>query len=193
MIGVLALQGGFAEHLAVLRELGLDACEVRTREELLDPQLRGLIIPGGESTVMAKFIDEYNLRDAICVRAQDKNFRIYGTCAGLILLAKDVPNLKAQPLGLLDVSVERNAYGRQLDSFIGEIEMKSPGGGDDTSALLRCPFIRAPKITRVGKGVEVLASYDGSPVLVRQGNVWGSTFHPELAGELAIHKLIFRS
>ena len=105
---------------------------------------------------------------------------IYGTCAGLILLAKDVPNLKAQPLGLLDVSVERNAYGRQLDSFIAELEIG------------KAHFIRAPKITRVGEGVEILASYDGSPVLVRQGNIWGSTFHPELAGELAIHKLIFR-
>lgn len=192
MIGVLALQGGFAEHLAVLKTLGLEACEVRTREELLDPRLRGLIIPGGESTVMAKFIDEYDLRSLICrramlrnARAQNPNFTIYGTCAGLILLAKDVPNLQERPLGLLDVSVERNAYGRQVASFITDLEVQGLGtvhGGH---------FIRAPKITRVGEGVEVLASYEGSPVLIRQGNIWGSTFHPELAGELAIHKLIF--
>lgn len=175
MIGVLALQGGFAEHLAILKVLGIPACEVRTREELMDERLRGLIIPGGESTVMAKFIDEYDLRSAICARAQNPDFNIYGTCAGLILLSKDVPNLKAQPLGLLDISVERNAYGRQLDSFI------TPLGA----------FIRAPKITRVGSQVEIIETHEDSPVLVRQNNIWASTFHPELVGNMVIHQRVF--
>lgn len=175
MIGVLALQGGFAEHIAILKILGLNACEVRTREELMREDLRGLIIPGGESTVMAKFIDEYNLREAILARARDPEFMVYGTCAGLILLAKDVPNLKATSLGLLDISVDRNAYGRQSASFITNLGA----------------FIRAPKITHVGEGVEVLESHEGSPVLVRQGNVWGSTFHPELVENISIHKLIY--
>ena len=173
MIGVLALQGGFREHLEILKMLGIPAKEVRMREDLAE--VDGLIIPGGESTVMAKFIDEYDLRSVICARAQDANFIIYGTCAGLILLANDVPNLQAQPLGLLDISVERNAYGRQLDSFI------TPLGA----------FIRAPKITRVGEGVEILQTHEGSPVLARSGNVWASTFHPELIGNMEIHRKIF--
>lgn len=192
MIGVLALQGGYAEHLAVLKLLGLEACEVRTREEMMNPKLRGLIIPGGESTVMVKFIDAYFLREAICARTQNPDFVIYGTCAGLILLAKEVPNLKGEPLGLLDVTVERNAYGRQLSSFITELDVKKSGNGNNSSDFAcRAHFIRAPKITRVDEEVEVLSRYKGDPVLVRHNNIWGSTFHPELAGEIAIHKLIF--
>lgn len=175
MIGVLALQGGYAEHLAILKLLGLESCEVRTREELMRDDLHGLIIPGGESTVMIKFIDEYNLRSAICARAENLNFKIYGTCAGLILLAKDVPNLAAHPLGLLDITVDRNAYGRQLSSFI------TPLGA----------FIRAPKITRAGEDIEVVMRHEGLPVLVRHRNIWASTFHPELIGNTHIHKLIF--
>ncbi len=175
MIGVLALQGGFREHMEVLAMLELEACEVRTREELMRPELIGLIIPGGESTVMLKFIDEFGLRSAICARAQHPEFTMYGTCAGLILLAKEVPNLKGEPLGLLDVTVERNAYGRQLDSFITDFGS----------------FIRAPKITRVGENVEVIMEHEGLPVLVRSGNIWGSTFHPELVGNVEIHRKIF--
>lgn len=180
MIGVLALQGGFREHMDVLRALGVPACEVRTREELMSERLRGLVLPGGESTVMAKFLDEYNLRSLICVRAQDPMFMIYGTCAGLILLAKEVTedgaiSASVRPLALLDVSVERNAYGRQVDSFIT----------DDGA------YIRAPKITRVGGGVEVLALHEGAAVLVREKNIWGSTFHPELIGNTEIHRRIF--
>lgn len=175
MIGVLALQGGFREHMEVLAMLELEACEVRTREELMRPELIGLIIPGGESTVMGKFIDEFELREIICARARENDFKIYGTCAGLILLAKEVPNLKGEPLGLLDVTVERNAYGRQLDSFITDFGS----------------FIRAPKITRVGENVEVIMEHEGLPVLVRSGNIWGSTFHPELVGNVEIHRRIF--
>ncbi len=184
MIGVLALQGGFKEHITILTKLGLEACEIRTREELMREDVTGLIIPGGESTVMGKFIDEFGLRSAIShraglllepARAENPHFIIYGTCAGLILLAKEVPNLKGEPLGLLDVTVERNAYGSQLDSFITDFGS----------------FIRAPKITRVGEGVEVVMKHDGLPILVREKNIWGGTFHPELVGNVEIHRMIF--
>lgn len=175
MIGVLALQGGFKEHIDILTKLGLESCEIRTREELMREDVTGLIIPGGESTVMGKFIDEFNLRSPICARAQNPKFKIYGTCAGLILLAKEVPNLKGEPLGLLDITVERNAYGSQLDSFITDFGS----------------FIRAPKISRVGEGVEVVMEHEGLPVLVRQKNIWGGTFHPELIGNIEIHRMIF--
>lgn len=175
MIGVLALQGGFKEHIDILTKLGLEACEIRTREELMREEVNGLIIPGGESTVMLKFIDEFGLRSAISARAENPHFCIYGTCAGLILLAKEVPNLKGEPLGLLDVTVERNAYGSQRDSFITDFGS----------------FIRAPKIIRLGEGVEVMMEHEGLPVLVREGNIWGGTFHPELIGNIEIHKRIF--
>ena len=180
MIGVLALQGGFKEHIDILKILHIPVCEIRTREDLMRENLRGLILPGGESTVMAKFIDEFGMRDMICERASDPNFIVYGTCAGLILLAKHVTengeiSSNVTPLGLLDVDVERNAYGRQLSSFVTDFGA----------------FIRAPKITRVGESVEVLQSYEGAPVLVRQGNIYGGTFHPELVGNTRIHRMIF--
>lgn len=184
MIGVLALQGGFREHMEVLMKLGIATCEVRTREELMNEQLRGLILPGGESTVMAKFIYELGLREAICARAHDLEtsapFVIYGTCAGLILLSKNVTenseiSCDVRPLGLLDVDVERNAYGRQSESFVTDFGA----------------FIRAPKITRVGENVEVVREYEGAPVLVRCGNIWGGTFHPELVGNVEVHRGIF--
>lgn len=175
MIGVLALQGGFKEHIDILTKLGLESCEIRTREELMREEVTGLIIPGGESTVMLKFIDEFWLRSAVSARAENPHFIIYGTCAGLILLAKEVPNLKGEPLGLLDVTVERNAYGSQLNSFITDLGS----------------FIRAPKIIRVGEGVEVVMMHEDLPVLVREKNIWGGTFHPELVGNVEIHRMIF--
>jgi len=162
MIGVLALQGGFAEHEQILDKLGLAHKQVRT---LADTEgLTGFIIPGGESTVMDLFMKKYGLDEWL--KANAANLKIYGTCAGLILLAR---------YGLIDVDVERNAYGRQSASFTCE----------------KGHFIRAPKITRVGKEVEVLAEEEGVPVFVRQGKVWGSSFHPELAGETALHAQIF--
>ncbi len=162
MIGVLALQGGFAEHEQILDQLGLEHKQVRSLKDT--EGLTGFIIPGGESTVMDLFMKKYGLDEWLKVHAAD--LKIYGTCAGLILLER---------YGLLDVDVERNAYGRQSASFTRK-------GGH---------FIRAPKITRVGKAVEVLEQEAGSAVLVRQGNVWGSSFHPELAGETALHSRIF--
>lgn len=169
MIGVLALQGGFLEHELVLGELGLPFKRVVGPE----PGLTGLIIPGGESTVMDQFMRQYGWVEWLQKVASD--FPIYGTCAGLILLARH---------GLLDVKVDRNAYGRQLASFVATVNVKGLG-------QLKGAFIRAPKILRVGEAVDILAEHEGVPVLVRQGQVWGSSFHPELVGETALHERIF--
>lgn len=173
MIGVLAIQGGYAEHEQVLEALGLVFKEVRS---LVDTEgLTGLIIPGGESTVMDQFMEKYELKEWLIERAKDPRFVIFGTCAGLILLAR---------YGLLDVEVERNAYGRQLDSFVTTVEVEGVGS-------VKGHFIRAPKVVSVGEGVEVLAEYNGVPVVVKQGAVWGISFHPELAGDFTLHAAIF--
>ncbi len=173
MIGILAIQGGYAEHEAVLAGLGLPFKEVRS---LADTEgLTGLIIPGGESTVMDQFMQKYELKEWLLERAHDSSFVMFGTCAGLILLAR---------YGLLDVEVERNAYGRQLDSFVAEVEVQGLG-------KVRGHFIRAPKIVRVGQGVEVLGEHQGVPVVVKQGAVWGISFHPELASDSTLHAAIF--
>jgi 5'-phosphate synthase pdxT subunit len=179
MIGVLALQGGFAEHEAVLRALGLEFRELRSMDDV--EGLTGLILPGGESTVMLKFLREFGLMDWLHERAAAAlrgEFKILGTCAGLIVLAKE---------GLLDVTVERNAYGRQLSSFVAELSV----GGVPGLRVLRAHFIRAPKITRVGEGVQVLAEHAGVPVLLRQAGIWAASCHPELAGDAGLHRAIF--
>ncbi len=170
MIGVLAIQGGYAEHEQVLTELGLPFKEVRSRADT--EGLTGLIIPGGESTVIDMFMQKYGLVDWL--KSLPATFPIYGTCAGLILLAR---------YGKISCTVERNAYGRQSASFTAEMEVK---GG----ARVKGHFIRAPKVTNVGKA-EVLATHDGVPVFLREDSVWVSSFHPELAGETALHRLIF--
>lgn len=171
VIGILAIQGGFLEHEQVLDRLGLAHKRVRS---LADTEgLTGLIIPGGESTVMDLFMKKYGLDEWLRNRPAD--FPIYGTCAGMILLAR---------YGLISAKVERNAYGRQSASFTAEVEVKGLGS-------IRGHFIRAPKVTEVGEGVEVLATHEGNAVLLRRGNVWASSFHPELAGETALHHSIF--
>lgn len=175
MIGVLALQGGVAPHLEVLRALGLDAGPVRTAEELA--RAEGLVLPGGESGAQLRLIARHGLEGALRdLVAGGKP--VLATCAGLILLARKVLRPEQWSLGALDVDVERNAYGRQVESFeVQEGEM-------------RMVFIRAPRIVRAG-AVEVLARLNGEPVLVRQGKVVGATFHPELAGETAVHRMAF--
>lgn len=183
MIGVLALQGGFAEHLSVLKQLGVECREVRLPEEL--EGLTGLILPGGESTVMLRFINQFGLRKPLQDLARRADFPIYGTCAGLIALAQEVDSLPTSPLSLLDISVRRNAYGRQAASFITQVEVKGLGA-------VPAHFIRAPQIVRVGAKVDVLAEHQDQVVLVRQGNIWGSTFHPELAPTTLLHKMIFK-
>ncbi len=179
-IGVLALQGDFARHARALGRLGVEAPEVRRPGELAG--LDGLVIPGGESTTLLTLMGEEfpaALRD---FHAAGKP--LYGTCAGLILLARDVVNPAQPSLGLLDVTVERNAYGRQRDSC----EVEAPVRLDGEPRPLRMVFIRAPRIRRVGPGVRTLASCRGEPVLVRAGTVLGGTFHPELTDDPAVHR-----
>jgi 5'-phosphate synthase pdxT subunit len=178
-IGVLAIQGNFASHAQALAEAGAEAVEVRKPEEL--DGLDGLVLPGGESTTMLKFLDRLNFFDALQHFCSVKP--IFGTCAGAILLARHVLNPPQRSLGLLDATVERNAYGRQIDSSILTALTTLPGGP------LEMVFIRAPRISVVGPEVEVLALRDGFPVLVRQGKVLAATFHPELSADRRVHSL----
>lgn len=181
-VGVLAFQGDFAEHLAVLRSLGASAKEVRTTEDLRD--VTHLVVPGGESTVMGKFLERSGLTEVIRKRAKNDGLAIYGTCAGAIVLANNVTGKNPPPtLGLMDIDVERNAYGSQTDSFEENVKLEG------LQRPVTVSFIRAPRITRVGKGVDVLATKNGEPILVRSGRLLASAFHPEVRGENAIHKM----
>jgi pyridoxal 5'-phosphate synthase pdxT subunit len=182
-IGVLALQGAFAEHVAVLRSLGVEAVEVRLPAHV--EQVDGLILPGGESTTMRRLIDRWGMREPIMELAA-AGAPLFGTCAGMIVLAKEIAGGEEPILPLLDVTVERNAFGRQLDSF--ETELPVPLLGDTP---VHAVFIRAPVIERVGDDVDVLARLDdGRVVAVRQRNVIATSFHPELAGETRFHRLV---
>jgi 5'-phosphate synthase pdxT subunit len=173
-IGVLALQGNFREHVAMLRRLGAEAVEVRKPEQL--EGLDGLVVPGGESTTFMRLMRLYGLEEAIRRFEQP----ILGTCAGLIVLDRD-------HLGLVDVEVARNAYGRQVSSFEADLDL----AGEDKP--LRGVFIRAPRVTAAGEGVEVLAELDGEPVLLRQGRFLVATFHPELTDDTRVHELFLDS
>jgi 5'-phosphate synthase pdxT subunit len=174
-IGVLAVQGNFREHAAVLRRLGAEPVEVRLPEQL--EGLDGLIVPGGESTAMTRLMRLYGLDDA--VRAFEPP--IFGTCAGMILLDRD-------HLGIADIRTKRNAFGRQLASFETDLALPSLFGGRGAEPV-RAVFIRAPWIEEVGEGVEVLAEVDGHPVLARDGRVLVAAFHPELTDDTRIHEL----
>jgi 5'-phosphate synthase pdxT subunit len=179
-IGVLSLQGGFGAHLAALRETGAAAAEVKTARDL--DLVDGLIIPGGESTTMRLLLAEKDLLPSLLRRAHS-GMPVFGTCAGAILVAKRILSPDAPGLGLIDADVERNAYGRQIDSFVSATDPgPSPFSG------LECVFIRAPRIRRLGQGVSVLATHRGEPVLVREGNVFAATFHPELSRDRSIHR-----
>jgi len=168
-IGVLAVQGNFREHAAVLRRLGADPVEVRRPEQL--EELEGLVIPGGESTAIMRLVRLYGLEDAIRAFARP----VLGTCAGMILLDRE-------HLGLMDVEVARNAYGRQVASFEADLEL----AGDERP--LRGVFIRAPRVVEAGPEVEVLAELDGEPVLLRQGRLLVASFHPELTDDTRVHE-----
>jgi 5'-phosphate synthase pdxT subunit len=179
-IGVLALQGDFAAHERALVRIGVCAVEVRRAQEL--EQTEGLIIPGGESTTMLKLIEDEGLLEPIKNYAREGK-PIFGTCAGAILLARQVRNPEQPSLNLIDITVERNAYGRQVDSFIAQVETKLAG------EPLEAVFIRAPKIEQVGPKVEVLARHKNDPVLVREGKILAATFHPELTEDERVHRL----
>ncbi len=182
-IGVLALQGAFAEHLAVLETLGVEGVPVRLPRDL--EGVSGLILPGGESTTMRTLIDRWGLREPLLDLARS-GAPIFGTCAGMILLARQIRDGDPPVLPLLDVVVKRNAFGRQLDSF--ETDLAVPLLGDQP---VHAVFIRAPIIEATGPGVEILARLeDGRIVAVRERNVLATAFHPELAGETRFHRLV---
>lgn len=179
-VGVLALQGDYAAHIAALRAAGAEVFEIRTGTDL--EKADSVVIPGGESTVMGSLLDRFGFLDAFRSRILS-GMPVFGTCAGLILLAKGVEKWNKPGLAVLDVTVRRNAYGTQIDSFRAPIATTIPG-----IAEIEGVFIRAPKIVKVGANVEVLALHDGNPVLVREGNILGATFHPELVPGARIHE-----
>lgn len=180
---MLAVQGDFAEHLAILRSIGIEGVEVRVPADL--EAADALILPGGESTTMRRLIDRWGLRAPILGLARS-GAPLFGTCAGMIVVSKDIVDGEAPVLPLLDVSVRRNAFGRQLDSF--ETELAVPLVGDQP---VHAVFIRAPIIERTGPDVDVLATLDdGRIVAVRERNVIATAFHPELAGETRFHRLV---
>jgi 5'-phosphate synthase pdxT subunit len=209
IVGVLALQGAFARHVERLREIGITAVEVRTPEQL--GAVAALVMPGGESTTMSNLLCSTELFDPIAERIEG-GMPVFGTCAGMILLADKILDGRddQRHFGVLDITVRRNGYGRQVDSFEADLELfggaESSGlggaqnaglggaqnaglGGAQKSRRFHGVFIRAPRVEAVGPDVEVLASFDGDPVLVRQGRLLAACFHPELTDDVALHQL----
>jgi len=180
-IGVLALQGDFAEHIAVLKGLGVDAVEVRLPEQL--DGLDGLIIPGGESTTISRLIHQWGLLEPLRERARS-GMAVWGTCAGAILLAERTTDLDREGLRLMDIEVERNAFGRQVDSFEAALDVPALG-----PPAFQAVFIRAPRITKVGSRAEALARLAGGAVVAaQQGNLLATSFHPELTDDTRFHE-----
>jgi pyridoxal 5'-phosphate synthase pdxT subunit len=181
-VAVLALQGDFEAHRKALSEIELESFEAKRPKDLESAD--GLILPGGESTTLWKFFEMEPWEEAIVAFAASGR-PILGTCAGAIVLAREVTNPRQRALGLIDIGVERNAYGRQADSFIAQIEAPALGGP------MPAVFIRAPRIRRVAAFVEILGTHEGEPVLVRQNAVVAATFHPELTADRRLHRMVF--
>jgi len=180
-VGVLALQGDFIEHIDILKSMGVDGREVRTHRQLAG--LDGLIIPGGESTTMVKLMDAYGFREAIPAE-MERGMALWGTCAGMIVVARELTDFYPEPLGLIDITVSRNWFGRQIDSFEADLPFK--GIGEEP---FRAVFIRAPAVASCGPGVKVLAvAEQGPPVAVRNGQVLATAFHPELTDDARVHR-----
>jgi 5'-phosphate synthase pdxT subunit len=181
-VGTLALQGAFREHREVLDALGVDTTEVRTPDRLAG--LDALVIPGGESTTMQRLLETSGLRAPLVAAIAD-GLAVLGTCAGAIVLAREVLDGRPDqmPIGAIDVTTRRNAYGRQAESFEADLDVAGLPGGPFPGV-----FIRAPVIETVGEAVTVLAEHNGRPVLAREGRIWVTTFHPELAGDLRVHE-----
>lgn len=183
-LGVLALQGAVSEHINMIKSLGVEAIPVKTAKEIRS--IDGLIMPGGESTTMGRLITKFELTDVIKERIEE-GMPVYGTCAGMILLAKRIKNYEQFTLGILDITVVRNAFGRQIDSMEVDLEVK----GLDTP--FHAIFIRAPVAIDLGSDVEALAALEEGIVFLRQGNVFASAFHPELGNDPRIHKMFIES
>jgi 5'-phosphate synthase pdxT subunit len=189
-IGVLALQGAFREHIEMVKKCGEEAEEIKLPEQL--KKIDGVIIPGGESTTMEKLLLGYDFKEHLD-KFRQYGKPIFGTCAGLILIAKRV-NGEKFGLGYIDIDVERNAYGRQIDSFEEFINLDGEmiGGSDLYKNKFKAVFIRAPKIEKIGKSVKVLARLNSNVIFAREGNILVSTFHPELTGDSRIHKYFIK-
>ena len=187
-VGVLALQGDFDAHVKAAERAGAAAVEVRCAADLQD--LDGLIIPGGESTTMLKLLREENLMEPL--RQFGRRRPIFGTCAGAILLANEVSSPAQESLGLIDIGVERNAYGRQIDSRVSSVTPEAEFQSRTAPGDMEAVFIRAPIIRRVGNGARVLARYQGDPVLVEEGRHMVATFHPELSSDRRVHELFLQ-
>ncbi|MBS95935.1 MAG: pyridoxal 5'-phosphate synthase glutaminase subunit PdxT [Chloroflexi bacterium] len=183
MIGVLALQGNYSKHIEILDKLKISSCEVRYNNQL--DEINGLIIPGGESTTMTDLMSRNNFYDKIQLFSQTKP--ILGTCAGLIMMSKSVLDKRVKPLEILDIEVDRNAYGRQVHSFINKLPIKL----EKDLETISVPFIRAPQITKVGKNVEIISNYNKNPVAVKSGIHMGLSFHPELNNITIFHDFVF--
>ena len=181
LIGILALQGAFRAHELALRKCGARTQQVRTPDDL--DRVDALVMPGGESTTMSHLLATSNLFDPIAKRLSDE-MPVFGTCAGMILLAENVYDARPDQRSFeaLDIDVRRNAYGRQIDSFESDLTVA------DLDGAFHAVFIRAPRVERIGAGVEVLAAHDGDPVLVRQGRMLAASFHPELTPDARIHE-----
>ena len=184
-VGVLAIQGDFLEHIQTLDRLGVGAPEIRLPKQLDD--VDGLIIPGGESTTIAQLIDIYGFRASLKEKVES-GMPVWGTCAGMIVLADRLTDHRPEPLHLMNIEVIRNAFGRQVDSFETDLQIDQVPGPP-----FRCVFIRAPVVNSVGDDVDVLAKLnDGRPVAVRQGDLLGTSFHPELTDDTRVHELFLR-
>jgi pyridoxal 5'-phosphate synthase pdxT subunit len=181
-IGVLTLQGGFDKHIESLIKLGAEPVKVREAKEL--ESIDGLIIPGGESTTIIRLLKNFGIYDILCKKISD-GLPVFGTCAGMILLSSGISSHSGQEtLNLMNYKVSRNDYGRQIDSFDAELQIK---GLDESS--VPAVFIRAPRITEISDSVEILSEYEGSPVMVREKNMLAASFHPELTNDTRVHSL----
>ncbi len=184
-VGVLAIQGDFLEHRQVLERIGVDAPEIRLPHQLDD--VDGLIIPGGESTTIVQLIDIFGFRNALKAKSKS-GMPIWGTCAGMIVIANSLSDHRPEPLGLMNIDVSRNAFGRQIDSFEQDLTVEELEGPPFHGV-----FIRAPAVKKVGDGVRVIASLDdGRPVAVRQDRLFATAFHPELTDDTRIHEMFVR-
>lgn len=184
-VGVLALQGAFREHQKALSECGVDSALIKKPGQLAG--ISALIIPGGESTTIGKLLKEFGLLGPI-KKMGEEGLPIFGTCAGMILLAKDIADSEQPRLGLMDIAVERNAFGRQVESFEADTDVPDLG-----PKPFRTVFIRAPYILSVKSGVEVLARYDSKIIFARQGKFLAAAFHPELTGDLRVHRYFLKN